>query len=374
MSKSVNTIDTFKINAINQQEYEKAVLTINPLQNTEFKDQALVKEYKNRILFKEFYIDNQLFKDGCKKSKINVFIGCKNNHISIGMDLNNNFIFDSTEISIMPTSQKRIITQKINPKDYCESNVLLDSSLIHLIPFCNQVKYNDLSATDTMLQLTISRGYIKEFKLNDSTVLLSHTPTFRKDNNSFVYKYILKTPNKITAIYPLKDLLIFSGKSYNIQNSINKDELVLIPENNLSAIKIKQINKKLLDSLKLLKLRSNQSKQVAFTKELILLDFWATWCNPCIKSMPHLAKLSETNKDKLQIISICVDSKRNIKKAKITIKENKLKGFQYFHTMNSSTSSTILDKLGVIFFPTYILLDHTGKVLQFTNDLNSITL
>jgi hypothetical protein len=67
--------------------------------------------------------------------------------------------------------------------------------------------------------------------------------------------------------------LIFSGKSYNIQNSINKDELVLIPENNLSAIKIKQINKKLLDSLKLLKLRSNQSKQVAFTKELILLDF-----------------------------------------------------------------------------------------------------
>jgi hypothetical protein len=65
-------------------------------------------------------------------------------------------------------------------------------------------------------------------------------------------------------------------------------------------------------------------------------------------------------------------TQRNIKKAKITIKENKLKGFQYFHTMNSSTSSTILDKLGVIFFPTYILLDHTGKVLQFTNDLNRL--
>jgi len=32
--------------------------------------------------------------------------------------------------------------------------------------------------------------------------------------------------------------------------------------------------------------------------KIVVMDFWATWCPPCVQSMPHLQKLSETYADK----------------------------------------------------------------------------
>jgi len=56
---------------------------------------------------------------------------------------------------------------------------------------------------------------------------------------------------------------------------------------------------------------------VLTSKELngkyVMLNFWATWCAPCIKEMPILTSLQEKYGDKLQIIGILMEKNKDPK-------------------------------------------------------------
>ena len=46
--------------------------------------------------------------------------------------------------------------------------------------------------------------------------------------------------------------------------------------------------------------------------EMILVDFWATWCKPCLNSLPKLEELYKNYKDKgLTIVSVCIGTPVN---------------------------------------------------------------
>ena len=38
--------------------------------------------------------------------------------------------------------------------------------------------------------------------------------------------------------------------------------------------------------------------------QVYVMEFWATWCGPCISSMPHLSGLQDEYGDKVQIIGV----------------------------------------------------------------------
>lgn len=43
---------------------------------------------------------------------------------------------------------------------------------------------------------------------------------------------------------------------------------------------------------------------------LVLVDFWASWCGPCIKEQPLLLKLYNAYPDKLSIYAVSMDTKK----------------------------------------------------------------
>lgn len=55
-------------------------------------------------------------------------------------------------------------------------------------------------------------------------------------------------------------------------------------------------------------------------EKVILINFWATWCTPCMKEMPKLDKMQKEHPDKLQVISISADEARDIAKVKAIVK------------------------------------------------------
>jgi uncharacterized protein (TIGR03435 family) len=50
-----------------------------------------------------------------------------------------------------------------------------------------------------------------------------------------------------------------------------------------------------------------------FKGKLVWMEFWATWCGPCLSAMPHLQKLQTKYKDKLQVITVTDESEDRIK-------------------------------------------------------------
>lgn len=87
-----------------------------------------------------------------------------------------------------------------------------------------------------------------------------------------------------------------------------------------------------------------------------VIEFWATWCSPCILSMPHMNKLAgQYRPNEVIFISISVDFHRA--QAKAFIDRNNFDNL--FVVMNDG----IAEKLGVTWIPMAYIVGADGKIL-----------
>ena len=94
--------------------------------------------------------------------------------------------------------------------------------------------------------------------------------------------------------------------------------------------------------------------------QVVLLDFWATWCPPCIAEIPNLKKTYERYKDqKFQIVGISLD--RSTKPLEAYIKKEELRWLHYWD--KSRKVSTIYKVRGI---PSTFLIDGEG-IIRKTN-------
>lgn len=90
------------------------------------------------------------------------------------------------------------------------------------------------------------------------------------------------------------------------------------------------------------------------TKEkVVLVNFWATWCPPCIAEMPSLQKLYDDYNNKIEFIFISDESFKTI--------NSFLKNNNYtFKVYNQASQSTFFNVRGI---PRTFLIDKKGKVV-----------
>ncbi len=111
-----------------------------------------------------------------------------------------------------------------------------------------------------------------------------------------------------------------------------------------------------------------QGKATRFSElgsDLVLLDFWGTWCEPCVESIPHLVELqSRLGADKLTVVGIAYEQgPTRDHAAKVATAARRL-GINYpVLVARSDGTCPLQSALHVDVYPTLVLVDRDGKVL-----------
>jgi peroxiredoxin len=95
--------------------------------------------------------------------------------------------------------------------------------------------------------------------------------------------------------------------------------------------------------------------------KVVLIDFWATWCGPCVGELPNVVKAYEKHHEKgFEIIGVSLDQNQ----AKLTnfTKENKVTWQQFFD--GKGWGNKLAVKYGVQSIPATFLLDREGKIIE----------
>lgn len=220
--------------------------------------------------------------------------------------------------------------------------------------------------TDTIEKIQVLKEeFEKEFSglreiYNDDYDLLNAEGrvyySYQKALSNFFAKFYDYINNKIIEIAKKipdgkRNSIIEGYYKYHLENEKSKEftsEIIGKPLIDFNFTSVGGDNKKLSD----------------FKGKAVLLDFWGTWCGPCVGEIPNLVKVYQKYKENgFEIISISSDLMMNSKTEEEFKKFIEEKNMAWIHVLDDKKRA-IHDLYHITHWPTLFLIDKNGIVVK----------
>ncbi|HUI83426.1 MAG TPA: TlpA disulfide reductase family protein [Candidatus Binatia bacterium] len=89
----------------------------------------------------------------------------------------------------------------------------------------------------------------------------------------------------------------------------------------------------------------------------VVLNFWATWCPPCIEEMPSLVKLHKSLGDEVTIVAVSEDADDNAYRQ--FVRDHNVDLFTVRDTQQKTN-----ELYGTFKFPETFVIDRNGKIVR----------
>ena len=322
--------------------------------------QFAYQNYKQGNLSDEFFNDLKvswkidLNKRKLSEKPINCFV-----HVAIGKNQNDEleYIIDTNYDNDFSDEQILKPTPRAFELDYQK---LIDNSksVVAQISTNNGIKEKEIK----ILVLSTSDGdliynfpKIAETFYQENRILVSNGFS----NLTYDDKSLIAIDNESSEFVNFNEFIEIDNKLYkNLGVDINSNELRLqeMPEDTILYSSRVGFNAK---PFVVKQLESNDSLNLNFFQDkLLYLEFWGTWCAPCINEIPNLKKAyDKTDRNDVEFLGVAVfDTKEKLKNA---IEKYEINWPQVL----DADANKFKENYNVTGYPTSFLIDKKGKII-----------
>lgn len=258
---------------------------------------------------------------------------------------------------------KYIIRQKMEIDYLFKGNIITSHQYITIYPFSTEhLTINFQDELEKKFYVTgYSRDNIRVGKLHPNITIYSQSiiPSDLFHPSEMIFT--LKQNNQLGRSFRIESIFDLDGQKFQIDSVSDSGKFLFIKKMD-TDLRISGVFKNFY-------IEKMQAKQInadiitLFPEEKpLLLDFWGTWCGPCIELTPSIKKLYEKYNGQMQFISIAADNDST--KVLDYIQKNKMDWIQIYQSQYGMPGERqVLDRFQIGAYPTFIIIDKSGKVV-----------